>query len=157
MIFNPINLYKLHLNNANNLDQGNGTGRITLQIPQYFPKHKRCFVYVEYAALQVKKDNNNPQHEWWCINSNLFSPNSYSNNNKNCTGILAYFSKSRKGGLLASDKFLEIQNPTNPTNIGYLPNQIELYIENPIDDVEITLFPDAKYIVTLCCQFVDDD
>ena len=159
MKFNPINLYKLHLNSANNLSQGDETGRFTLQLPQYFPKNKRCFVFVEHASLHIKKSNTPvPQHENLGINSNLISPNSYSNNNKNLTGILCYFGKDRESGILSGDKFIELQIPTNPINIGYLPNQIELYISNPILDVQVVELSNGMYFeLTLCCQFVDND
>lgn len=157
MKFNPINLYKLHLNSVNNLVQGDGTGRFSLQIPQYYPKHKRCFVFVEYACLQVATGVDTIANDYFCINSNLISENSYSNNNKNLTGILCYFGKERYVGRANDTRYVEVNISTNPINVGYLPNQIELYISDSIDNTDINLPANMEFILTLCCQFVDDD
>lgn len=156
MKFKPENLYKLHLNSVNNLDGGTGAGRILLQLPSYFPKHKRCFVSVEYACLQVTVGSANIANDYFCINSNLISPNSYSNNNQNVTGILCYFGKARSSGRSNVNKYVELQIKTNPINVGYLPNQIELYITDLNNNI-ITLPANTEYILTLNCQFVDDE
>ena len=156
MKFNPLNLYKLHLKSKRNLNLvGN---RYELQLPHYFPKNKRCFVFVEYACLQVVVGGNTyTGTDDLCMNSNLFSGNSYSNNNENVTGILCYFGKSRPNGKTSTTKYVELQQPTNPINIGYLPNQIVLYITDPIVNEDITLPNFAEFNITICCQFVDDD
>ena len=157
MKFNPLNLYKLHLNNNSNLADGDGTGRFKLNLPAYLPKNKRCFVYVEQAQLQVKNATTNLTDDYYSINSNLISQNSYSNNNKNQSGVLCNLSCERKAGQGNNNQYVELLNQTNPLNIGYLPNEIELFISNPIDNTITVLNANFKFNLTLCCQFVDDD
>tara|TARA_R110002050_G_scaffold298651_1_gene462373 strand:- start:1328 stop:1819 length:492 start_codon:yes stop_codon:yes gene_type:complete len=161
MKFNPLNLYKLHLNNKQNRVEGDGTARFKLQIPKYFPIHKRCLVSIEHAQLQVRSNTGgNLLDDHYVINSNLISPNSYSNSNLNPTGTLCYFSIDRHQGQNGNNRFVELSNPTQYINIGYLPNEIELYISNPPDaneGVPIILHPDFEFMLTICCQFVDDD
>ena len=160
MKFNPLNLYKLHLNNRQNRVEGDGTTRFKLQMPKYFPIHKRCLISIEHAQLQIQDNVRDLTDDHYVINSNLISPNSYSNSNLNPTGTLCYFSINRIIGQNNNNKFVELANPTQFINIGYLPNEIELYISNPPDQNEglaIVLDPDFEFMLTICCQFVDED
>lgn len=158
MKFNPLNLYKLHLNNSSNIVDGDGTGKFKLSLPSYLPKNKRCFVYVEQAQVQIKSSALDLQDDFYSINSNLISQNSYSNNNKNQSGVLCNLSHERESGAAGANQFIVLLTESNPLNVGYLPNEIELYISNPIDnDSIIVLHANFKFNLILCCQFVDDD
>ena len=133
MEFKPNNLYKLHLNNQNNIISGVGTSKFTLDLPSYFPKGKQCYIYVEQAQVQIKDNNGDLTQDFYSVNSNLISQNSCSNNNKSQTGTLCVLSPNRITGQSTNNQYIELINPTEPVLIGFMPNQIELFISNVMD------------------------
>lgn len=158
MEFKPNNLYKLHLNNQNNIISGVGTSKFSLNLPLYFPQNKQCYVYVEYAKLQIKSAVGQISGDNFCLNSNLISQNSYSNNNKSQSGVLCYFGSQRIKGNPTTTINVELNIATNPILVGHLPSQIELFISNPISVNEgdpIVLESDLEISCTLCCQYID--
>ena len=158
MEFKPNNLYKLHLNNQNNIVSGVKTSKFSLNLPLYFPQNKQCYVYVEYAKLQTKSDVGQVLGDNFCLNSNLISQNSYSNTNKSQTGILCYFSTQRIKGNPNTSINVELTIATNPILVGHLPSQIELFISNPISENEgepVVLLSDFEFSCTICCQYID--
>jgi len=154
------NLYKVHLNNQNNIVSGVGTAKFSLNFPSHLQKEKKCYIYVETAQVQVAVNAGiDLTNDFYSINCNLTNQNSYSNNNKNFSAVLCNLSPMRIQGQNAGDEYVELLNPSTPLYIGYLPNQIELYISDPTNANEgnhLTL-TGCKLRLTLCIQFIDDD
>ena len=155
MKFDPLNLYKLHLNTVRNVNLVNN--RYQFKLPNYFPQNKKCFVFVEYACLQVTTSAGTIANDYFNISSNLISQNSYNNNNENMSGVLCSLGKTRNNGRAAATEYIELDIQTNPINVGYLPNQLELFIIDPVENAEITLPSSTELVITICCQFVDHD
>jgi len=155
--FYPQNLYKLHLNSFTNIVEGNRAGKFKLAVPKYFPINKRCYIFVESCQVQVRNGTHHPNTEFIGINSNLVSPNTYTNQWENPTGILCDVCIEQNSGESSQQKYKYDDNHTVPLYLGYLPNEIELFISRtdrgdntPVDMSNMT------FVLVLCVQFIED-
>ncbi len=152
--FYKQNLYKMHINNIHNIVEGSPEGRFKLNFPKYFPTNKRCYVYVEKCQVQTADIPIRPATDFYSISSNLISPNSYTNEYKNPTGILCNVCRTKYNGVDTDNRYKFDNTATTPIYIGTLPSQLELFCVSPLEDVIIMNTLDFTLI--LCFQFINN-
>ncbi len=155
--FYPQNLYKLHLNNIHNIVDGTAEGKFKLDLPSYFPLNKRCYIFVESCQVQVRKNPYEPVGDFLAVSSNLVSPNSYTNQWENQTGVLCNLCVNTEVGRNSNTKYRFDDTATKPIYLGYLPSQIELYIsKTDANNNTPFLMTNMNFTIILCVQFIED-
>ena len=149
------NLYRLFLNN-NNIQAGD-VSRWTINFPNWIPANKECYVSIETARAQVKVNGGiTITDDCIMLNSNLQTQRIYSQNYSNIGTQLAQFNGSRYSGNNANDEFMDITRQTVPIYVSSLPNSVEFWLSNNVNNNQLTL-TGCRVDFVLVIDFVDDD
>ena len=149
------NLYRLFLNN-NNIQSGD-VSKWTINFPNWISSNKECFVYIETAQIQVKVSGGiTITDDCIMLNSNLQTQRIYSQNYSNIGTQLAQFNGDRYSGNNTADEFMNITRATTPIYVSSLPNSVEFWLSNDVNNNKLTL-TGAKVNFVLVIEFIDDD
>ena len=150
------NLYKLFLNN-NNIESGYQYLRWTINFPNWIPANKECYVSIETCQVQVKaSQGTNLTDDCLMINSNLQTNRIYSQNYKAIGSQLAQLNLPRYEGNNTADKYIKLDNPTIPVYVPSLPNSVDFWLSNDINNLELNI-TDCNVNFVLIIDFLDDD
>ena len=149
------NLYRLFLNN-NNIQAGD-VSRWTINFPNWISSNKECYVWIETAQAQVAVSGGiTITDDCIMLNSNLQTQRIYSQNYEAIGTQLAQFNGVRFSGNTTANEYLTIDEPTTPIYVASLPNSVEFWLSNDVNNTELTI-TGASVNFVLVIDFIDDD
>lgn len=149
------NLYRLFLNN--NLRVAGDDSRWTITLPNWIPVNKECFVWIETAQVQLKVNGGiHITDDCIMLNSNLQSNRIYSQNYGAIGTQLAQLNLPILDGHSGSDDYLKLDNPTTPIYVSSLPNSLDFWLSNDIDNDQLTITNGAVNFV-LVIDYIDEE
>ena len=149
------NLYRLFLNN-NNIQAGD-VSKWTINFPNWISSNKECYVYIETAQAQIKVDSGiHIQEDCIMLNSNLQTQRIYSQNYNAIGTQLAQLNLPILAGHNGGNYYLKTDYPTTPIYVASLPNSVEFWLSNDVNNTELTI-TGANVNFVLVIDFIDDD
>ena len=149
------NLYRLFLNN-NNIQAGD-VSRWTINLPNWIPSNKECYVWLETAQAQIKVSGGiHITDDCIMLNSNLQTQRIYSQNYDAIGTQLGQLNLPILDGHNGADDYVKLDNPTTPIYVASLPNSVEFWLSNDLNNTELTI-TGANVNFVLVIDFIDDD
>jgi len=149
------NLYRLFLNN-NNIQAGD-VSRWTINFPNWIPSNKECYVWLETAQAQIKVNGGiHITDDCIMLNSNLQTQRIYSQNYDAIGTQLGQLNLPILDGHNGADDYVKLDNPTTPIYVASLPNSVEFWLSNDLNNTELTI-TGANVNFVLVIDFIDDD
>ena len=149
------NLYRLFLNN-NNIQAGD-VSRWTINFPNWIPTNKECYVWLETAQAQIKVSGGiHITDDCIMLNSNLQTQRIYSQNYDAIGTQLGQLNLPILDGHNGADDYVKLDNPTTPIYVASLPNSVEFWLSNDLNNTELTI-TGANVNFVLVIDFIDDD
>ena len=149
------NLYRLFLNN--NVREAGDDSRWTINIPTWLPVNRECFVWIETAQVQLKVNGGiHVTDDCIMLNSNLQTNRIYSQNYGAIGTQLAQLNLPILDGHNGADDYVKLDNPTTPVYVSSLPNSLDFWLSNDVDNEQLTITNGAVNFV-LVIDYIDDE
>lgn len=153
------NIYKIKIDNSNNILYGAGTTKFAIGVPNYLQErlyNKKIKMWVETAQLKAVVGSADVGTDYLCVVSNIQQVNTFNNTNNNMSNVLCYFDPERKA-ITAGTSVISLNYPTEPIIISNLPNVLEFNIADSFTETSVTLQSADLWFVVLVIEIIDED
>ena len=159
-------IYKVRIDNVNNIISGDGNSRFTVQLSTIIQKEfdgKLFNAWIEFAQLDSEITGGEIGTDDVAIACNLSQLSTYNSKLDGSTNVLGYF-PSQRHAIDANNSVLNITQPTSNSFIGSIPSTIDFWLCSIINQTLITLPPTNesppgvyRWMVVICFQEADEE
>ena len=153
------NIYKLKVDNSNNILYGSGLTKFTLEVPPYLQEklnNKQLRMWVETAQLKAEIGSADVGTDYLAIKCSIGQPTCYSNTSDGNSSILCYFNAERKG-ITAATSLICLDYPTSPIIIRDLSNVIDFEIVESFTEALVTLQSGDLWFAVICFEVIGEN
>ena len=153
------NIYKLKVDNSNNILYGSGLTKFAIEVPPYLQEklsNKQLALWVETAQLKAEIGSADLGTDYLAIKSSISQPNYYSNTTDGNSSILCYFNAERKG-ITAATSLICLDYPTEKMVIRDLSNVIEFEIVESFTETQVTLQAADLWLAVICIEVLGEN